>query len=80
MISDVICVIVLSKMKLMIVSEKFVIACISMTFFMVMWRMLVSANYVAGTIGAVILFVFLVYLYSMDVRRLLLIIKEEYKK
>ena len=79
-ISDVICVIVLSKMKLMIVSEKFVIACISMTFFMVMWRMLVSANYVAGTIGAVILFVFLVYLYSMDVRRLLLIIKEEYKK
>lgn len=79
-ISDVICVIVLSKMKLMIVSEKFVIACISMTFFMVMWRMLVSANYVAGTIGAVILFVFLVYLYSMDVRHLLLIIKEEYKK
>lgn len=79
-ISDVICVIVLSKMKLMIVSEKFVIACISMTFFMVMWRMLVSANYVAGTIGAVTLFVFLVYLYSMDVRRLLLIIKEEYKK
>ena len=75
-ISDVICVIVLSKMKLMIVSEKFVIACISMTFFMVMWRMLVSANYVAGTIGAVILFVFLVYLYIMDVRHLLLINKE----
>lgn len=65
-VSNVICVIVLIKMKLMVLSERFVIAASTMAVFMIVWRLFFSTNIVIGTIGAVIVALFYVFLYRRD--------------
>lgn len=53
-VSDIICVIVLCRMKLMIVSEKFVISAGLMIIFLIVWRLFLSKHTFVGTILAII--------------------------
>ena len=71
-VSDIICVIVLCKMKLMLVSKRFVIACISMALFFLMWRIMAPSNVIIGTIEAIVLSAILIFLYKKDINKLVL--------
>lgn len=67
-LSDIICVIVLYKMKLMLVSKRFIIACICMVLFLVMWRLIFPSNTIIGTIEAGVFSAVLVLLYREDLK------------
>lgn len=54
-ISDVICVIVLCKMKLMVVEKKFIEATIGMILFFQIWRLFIPSNAILG-LGLAIIF------------------------
>lgn len=69
-VSDIICVLVLSRMKLMVVSNQFIFATVIMLAFMVTWRMLCPANGMIGTIAAVLLMIAMAVLYKQEVRKL----------
>lgn len=75
-ISDVICVIVLCKMRLMVVEEKFVFATLGMIAFFVVWRMLIPSNTVLGLGLAFGFCLFCVFLYRGDVNRLVKMIRK----
>ncbi len=68
-VSDTICVIVLCKLKLMIVSKKFVIAVISSMIFIILWRLLFSENIIIGTINAIVLTLLFIILYMFMIRK-----------
>lgn len=74
-VSDVICMIVLCRMKLMVISKKFILSSVCMLAFMVTWRLLYSENIFVGTPAAVILSVVLLFIYKRDVEKLAGIIK-----
>ena len=69
-VSDIVCVIVLCKMKLMVVSRKFIVSCMAMVVFLVVWRLMCSSNIVAGTFGAVVLTGIYLALYRQELRGL----------
>lgn len=71
-VSDIICVIVLIKMKLMMISEKFLIATLSMAVYIVLWRFLFREQVVIGTVAALIFAFFVLFLYRNDIKRLYL--------
>ena len=51
-VSDVVCVVVLCRMKLMSVSRRFVIASVLLVLFIVVWRVFVSDMVIVGTVFA----------------------------
>lgn len=73
-ISNIICVMVLIKMKLMVLSKRFVIAASTMVVFMIIWRILFSTNIALGTIGAVIVTFFYAMLYRRELRKVFVMI------
>lgn len=74
-VSDVICVIVLSKMKLMDISNKFITASALMAVFMVIWRLLAPSNTIMGTLEALLLSTVLIILYRNELRQFLLLLR-----
>lgn len=74
-VSDVICVIVLCKMKLMVISTKFIFAAIAMVGFMLVWRLLFSMQILIGTLAAVGLTIVMLLLYMSDLQKLWYMIK-----
>lgn len=76
-ISDVVCVIVLCRMNLMVVSKRFVIASVTMTGFMVIWRFLFSSNILVGTITAILMSAIMMFLYREELRRIIRMIKDK---
>ena len=65
-ISDMICVIVLCKMKLMVVEKKFIAATLGMILFFVIWRLFIPSDTVLG-LGLELSFCFyLLFLYRSD--------------
>lgn len=79
-ISDVICCVVLVKMKLMILSFRFLLASISLVIYLVLWRVSFHQNGIWGTFFAVLETMWIVFLYRKDIHCLLLDIRGEYKK
>lgn len=75
-VSDIVCVIVLYRMKLMVVSRKFIIAALSMTCFMSIWRIVFVDKVFVGTLCAVVLMALMVFIYRQDVRKLITMIKK----
>ena len=73
--SDILCVIVLTRMKLMAVSKRFIAASLAMGAFMLGWRLFFSSSVGIGTIAAVLLTGFLLLLYRSDLRTLLRMIQ-----
>lgn len=74
-VSDVVCVIVLCRMKLMVLSGRFVAAVAVMMIYMVTWRIFFSERTIAGTIGAVLTLIILLWLYRRDIRKLVTSVK-----
>jgi len=74
-ISDIICVIVLCKMRLMVVSKKFIIASLLIAVYMFFWRMYFSKLIIVATFVALCLSVVIVLIYKEDFTKLLNIIK-----
>ncbi len=78
--TDIICVIVLCKMKLMVMPGRFMMASIIMAAFMVAWRFLFSDNWLIGVGVAVLVSGCMVLLYRGDVMALLSKIKNRKKE
>lgn len=75
-VSDVICVGVLCKMKLMTINFKFILATIIMMIYIVVWRLMFSNKILIGTISAIIISIIMIFLYKEDLKRLFTIIKK----
>lgn len=75
-VSDVICVVVLCKMKLMVINFKFVLATIVMMIYIIAWRLMFSNKILIGTISAIIVSIIMIFLYREDLKRLLAMIKK----
>ncbi len=69
-ISDMICVIVLCKMKLMVVSARFMVSVVVMGFYMVMWRLFVHEQVALATVFAVITSAIFGVLYRRDLKQI----------
>lgn len=78
--SDIICVIVLCRMNLMVVSRKFILASAAMAAFMLIWRLLFSNNLIIGTVAAVAVSCLIVILYKDDLQKLIHMIKRRKEK
>lgn len=76
-VSDVICVVVLCKMKLMVINFKFVLATIIMMTYIIAWRLMFSNKILIGTISAIIVSIIMLFLYREDLKRLLAMIKKK---
>ena len=75
-ISDVICVIVLCKMKLMVVEKKFIAATIGMILFFLIWRLFIPSNVILG-LGLTIIFCsYFAFLYRSDIAKVVKMIKK----
>lgn len=74
-VSDIICVIVLCKMKLMVVSFRFIIATLSMALFFCVWRLLIPKNILLGLLAAVAMTLVMVVLYRDELNMIISRIK-----
>lgn len=79
-ISDIICVIVLSKMKLMIISKKFLISTIIMIVNLLLWRFMYSTNTILGILTALMITLMFSFIYRNDLKKLLSTIKNKGEK
>lgn len=75
-ICDVICVIVLCKMKLMVVEKKFIFATLGMAVFFVMWRILIPSNAILGLGLALVFCLYCILLYKNDVKKLMKMVRK----
>lgn len=75
-ISDVICVIVLCKMKLMVVEKKFIAATLGMVAFFMIWRVFIPNNIVLGLGLALVFCVYCILLYKNDVKKLMKMVRK----
>ena len=69
-VSDVICVIVLSRMKLMVLEKKFIYASVGMIAFFVSWRLLMPNDIIWSLALALIFTIYMVFLYRTDIFKL----------
>ncbi len=76
-VSDVICVIVLCKMKLMEISMQFILSSILVIVFFVVWRFTFYDKPLIGTIIATVACIALLLLYKKDISRLIFTIKNK---
>ena len=75
-VSDIICIVVLSHMKLMVISRKFICATVVMAVFIFLWRLLFSKQILIGTIAAVLFTIEMLFLYRNDLIKLYQMIKK----
>lgn len=62
-LSDIICVIVLCKMKLMVITKRFIGVCLMTMLYFVSWRFCFREELIVGTIVAIVITVFVIYIY-----------------
>lgn len=65
-ISDIICVLVLTKMKLMVLSNKFIVATLLIIAYLLIWRLLISQNIILGLFLSIIITGLYAFLYRKD--------------
>lgn len=69
-VSDVVCVIVLYKMKLMELDTKFFVAVGAMLVYFVIWRMFIKSNFLVGTIAAILVTMVFLFLYRKEIGKI----------
>lgn len=79
-VSDIVCVIVLCRMNLMVVSKRFIFASMIMAGFMVAWRLLFNDLIVVGTLAAAALTVAMILLYQEELKKISNMIKNRKAK
>lgn len=70
-ISDIVCVIVLCKMKLMVVEKKFVFVTFGMIVFLIIWRLFIPSNTILGLGLAIVFCVYCAIVYRNDIKKIL---------
>lgn len=75
-VSDIVCIIVLYKMKLMILEPRFFVATIGMVAYFVIWRVFVNSNFIVGILFAVMITVLFLYLYRIEIGKMMQRIKK----
>lgn len=70
-VSDIVGIIVLQKMKLMRIQTRFILASILMLCFVMTWRLFVKNNVVLSFVVALIISILMIFLYRKDVMRLM---------
>lgn len=75
-ISDVICVIILCKMKMMILQKRFILATLGIIIFFVLWRLFIPTNITTGIVLALFFSIYCTLLYRNDIMKLVHIIKK----
>ena len=79
-VSDILCVIVLCKMKLMVVRKKFLFSCLVMVAYLLIWRTLFSSKLLSATILALILTTVYLILYKSELALLFTAVKSKVRK
>lgn len=79
-VSDAICVIVLCRMQLMVISKRFIIASLIMAGFIVVWRLLFSEFIIIGTMSAGVLTVVMLLLYRDELKKIVGLFKNRTAK
>ena len=69
-VSDIVCMIVLCKMKLMVISRRFIGCAIIMVVFIIMWRLLFVNNTIVSTVMATLVAMIYFLIYRSDVMKL----------
>ena len=65
-VSDIICVLVLCKMKLMVISKRFVFTVLLTTAYFVIWRLFIPTNAILGLVLAVSFTAAVAIIYKKD--------------
>lgn len=76
-ISDIICVVVLYRMHLMELENRFLYATIAIAVFFAIWRLFFASNYVIGTLLAIIWTLYFAFLYRRPLIMLLELLKKK---
>ena len=76
LVSDLVCVLVLCRMKLMVLTGKFIESVLIMVGFMVCWRLFFSQNTLIGSGAALVVTILFILIYRNDFRWLLSTIKK----
>ena len=69
-LADIICVIVLCKMKLMVVSKRFLLLTLMTLAFFLLWRLLFADNFIVGFLMATLFAAAVLFLYRNDIKTL----------
>lgn len=75
--SDVICVIVLCKMKLMVLQNRFIFASLGMALFFLLWRLFAPNSTVLGLGLALLFCIYWMLLYKSDIGKFVKIIRKQ---
>lgn len=67
-VSDIVCMIVLCKMKLMVISSRFIITTMVMALFFIVWRLSISDNTIVGLLFAVMTTLLYVFMYRSELQ------------
>lgn len=70
MVSNVVCVIVLCKMKLLIISKRFLVTVFIMIIYMIFWRLIFVNKSFMGTVVAILVLFIYIFIYRTDVKKL----------
>lgn len=78
-VSDIVCVIVLCRMKLMVISKRFILAVFIMIIYMLLWRQAFSKDTFIGTIMAILVMIAYLYIYKSDLMKFICMFKGKTK-
>lgn len=70
-VSNIICIIVLKKLKLMIVTKRFIVASTIMVIYFIIWRVFFNTNIITSLTGVVIIILIYFQLYKVDMYKLI---------
>jgi Na+-driven multidrug efflux pump len=70
-VSDIFCVLVLLKMKLMVISGRFILASVLMTVYFFIWRWICAERVIIGTCLAIVFSLLFVCLYRKEAKTLI---------
>lgn len=73
-ISDVICIIVLIRMKLLILENRFIYAVIGMLIYFSVWRFFFLKNTILSLAFFIVIFLYFILLYKKDLKKLLMLL------
>ena len=77
LVSDVICVLVLMKMKLMVISRRFVFSALAMIVYILIWRLCTKDNIGINLIMTIAIVAFYIILFRSDIKSLIIAAKGE---
>lgn len=78
-VSDIVCMIVLCRMKLMVISKRFILAVLIMAIYMLLWRLIFSKDIFMGTGIAVLVVITYLLIYKSDLMKFIHMLKRKTK-